>query len=382
MSSSILGPLSGERFAVHYQLTGNERDAQATARAISFDQTVELPEDLVPPGIIRDHIVGQVEEFREIRPERYEAVISFAVELVGSDLSQLLNVVFGMSSLKSGIRVTHLELSEGILHDMQGPRLGQAGLRERLGVSHRPLLCGVLKPVGLTPPELANLAYQFALGGLDLIKDDQGLTNQSLCPFKERVAQCAEAVAKATRQTGRKCLYLANVTGSCDNLLQRSTFAKQVGAGGLLICPGITGFDALRRLAEDENFNLPVMSHPAFLGSFVSHPDSGISPSVLFGQFPRLAGADVSIYPIFGGPYVMSRDDCLRIAKACSEPFGPLKPIFPTAAGRMSAARVRDMSTLYGNDFVLIVGGELLRAGSDVVKICNQFVHLVSKLNG
>ena len=52
--------------------------------------------------------------------------------------------------------------------------------------------------MGLSATDLAELAYRFALGGIDLIKDDHGLTNQPFCPFEERVRRCAEAVARRT----------------------------------------------------------------------------------------------------------------------------------------------------------------------------------------
>ena len=91
---------------------------------------------------------------------------------------------------------------------MSGPRYGRAGLREKVGQPVRPLLCGVLKPVGLCVTDLAKLAYSYALGGLDIIKDDQGLANQAFCPFEERVRRCVGAVEKANQQTGRNALYL------------------------------------------------------------------------------------------------------------------------------------------------------------------------------
>jgi ribulose-bisphosphate carboxylase large chain len=54
--------------------------------------------------MIRDHIVGRVETF-EARPEGgFSARISYAIEIAGRDLTQLLNVLFGNISLKAGIR--------------------------------------------------------------------------------------------------------------------------------------------------------------------------------------------------------------------------------------------------------------------------------------
>ena len=50
----LAASLSGERFRVTYSLSGDERQAQAAAKDICFEQTVEFPEELLGPGLIRD----------------------------------------------------------------------------------------------------------------------------------------------------------------------------------------------------------------------------------------------------------------------------------------------------------------------------------------
>ncbi len=61
-----------------------------------------------------------------------------------------------------------------------GPRHGIDGLRRRAGAFGRALTCSALKPQGLPPARLAELAEQFARGGIDFIKDDHGLADQTL----------------------------------------------------------------------------------------------------------------------------------------------------------------------------------------------------------
>ena len=285
-----------------------------------------------------------------------------------------------MASLKQGIRVAHLQLPDEVVKRWPGPRLGRKALRERIGVPDRPLICGVLKPVGLSAGALADLAYQFAVGGLDLIKDDQGLVDQTFCPFDERISRCATAIAKANHETGRHCLYFPNVTGSGKGIYKRALFAQEAGAGGVLICPGLTGFDAIRIVAGDERLDLPVISHPSLLGSFMIHGDSGIAPSVLFGQIPRLAGADISIYPTYGGSFAITQEDCCHIAMETTVPWGELKPNFPTAAGRIHLDSVEELFGMYQNEMVIVVGGEILQPGKEVVATCREFVEQVTRL--
>ena len=376
--SSSLG-LSGERFAVHYHVKGAEGDARRKAEAICLDQTVEMSAELVPNEEIRNHILGRLEGFRPIALDVYEAVVSFAVEVTGSELPHLLQIVFGMLSLKPGIRVSSIELSKSLIDGMNGPRFGRAGLREKVGQPQRPLLCGVLKPVGLCVTDLAKLAYSYALGGLDIIKDDQGLANQAFCPFEERVRRCAEAVEKANQQTGRNALYLPNVTGPFDQILPRALFAGETGAGGLLICPGMTGFDVIRCLAVHKNLALPILSHPGGLGSLIVHDDTGIAPSVLFGQIPRLFGVDASLFPVFGRDFSISRDQCAQIAGETGKPLRHMKAILPAVGGHLGLERIPEILELFGMEVMVVVGGTLLQHPNKVVETCQNFVRAVER---
>jgi ribulose-bisphosphate carboxylase large chain len=370
---------SGERFQVVYQLVGDEAEARRKALDICLEQTVELPDDLVPDGPIRDSIVGRVETLRAIAADRCEAVISYAVESAGAELTQLLNVIFGNISIKPGIRVERLELPESLLDRFQGPRFGRQGVRDLLGVPARPLLCTALKPQGLPARQLAELAYRFALGGIDIIKDDHGLADQSFAPFRERVQRCAEAVERANRETGRACIYMANVSAPADQVVARGQLAKESGARGLLVAPGLIGLDMLRLLAENDALALPIMSHPAFQGSFVTSPQQGIAPAALFGQLARLAGADATIYPNYGGRFSFSRELCQSIVTASAEAMGRLKPIFPTPGGGMSLERVPDMLDLYGREVIFLIGGALLKHSPDLVENCRYFLKLVEQ---
>lgn len=372
--------LSGERFRVTYLLLGNAAEAQASARDICLEQTVEFPASLVPDGDIRDAIVGRIEAFDQHDARHYRAVISYAVETAGFELPQLLNVVFGNSSIKPGIRVEQLDLPPRLTSALTGPRYGRAGIRERLGVPDRPLLCTALKPMGLPAADLADLAYQFALGGIDLIKDDHGLADQPFAPYRERVERCVAAVERANRETGGRCQYIANITAPAERVLPNAVFAAAAGAGGLMLAPGLTGWDALRMVAADDRVALPLLSHPALLGSFVASADSGISHAALFGQITRLAGADATIYPNYGGRFSFSRDECRAIVAASSEPMGSLKPMFPAPGGGMSLERVPEMLELYGRDVIFLIGGGLHSHGPDLIENCRHFRRMVERM--
>lgn len=369
--------LSGDRLQVVYRLAGDEQAARIKADDICIEQTVEFPAHLITAGDIRDQIFGQIESFERRDDQVFAAVISYAVEITGLELKQLLNVLFGNISMKPGIRIEKIIFPDSLLRSFRGPRFGKSGLRKLTGASNRPLLCTALKPLGLSAPELAKQAYQYALGGIDIIKDDHSLGNQQFAPFEQRVSLCSEAVNRANRETGFACLYFPSLTASPEKMISSANYARQAGAGGLLISPGIVGLDVMRMLADSDQIDVPIMSHPALQGTFVTDPDHGIAHGPLFGQIARLAGADASIFPNYGGRFSFSREECVEIAEHCRFPLGPIAQIFPTPGGGMNLGRVAEMREVFGNDVIFLIGGALHEGNGDLVEASRRFRRLV-----
>ncbi|WP_295539568.1 RuBisCO large subunit C-terminal-like domain-containing protein [uncultured Thiohalocapsa sp.] len=373
--------LSGERFTAHYRIRAdNTPAARARAHEICLEQTVEFPDALIPNAAIRQQIVGTPDRPVAAGDGAWDVAIHYPIEAAGGELTQFLNVLFGNVALQPGVRLMDIDLPDPLVVRLTGPRFGIAGLRRLLQVPERPLLCTALKPMGLSSRALAQLAYRLALGGIDLIKDDHGLADQPFSPFHDRVPRCAQAVARANRETGRRCLYLPNVTAPAPVVRARAHTAREAGAGGLLICPGLTGFDTLRALSADANLGLPILSHPAFVGGLALSPDTGLAPGMLYGRLNRLAGADAAIFPHLGGRFAFSTTDCRDIAAGCADAMAGLAPIFPVPAGGMTLARVRELRDFYGRDCMLLIGGDLhaLEPGEDLVQRCRRFVALAA----
>lgn len=362
-----------ERFTVRYRLSGEEREAYEKARDICLEQTVEFPGELIQPGLIKDQVVGQIEDFHPVDGGGFSALISFAADTAAGEFTQLLNVVFGNISIKPGYRVEDLTLPDSMLERFKGPRFGRSGLRKKVKVGGRPLLFSALKPMGLSSQQLADLAYKMALGGIDLIKDDHGLTDQVYAPYQERVRLCAAAVERANRETGFSCIYLANISAPHNQVLERAYYAREQGAGGLLIAPGLVGFDTMKTVADDENIDLPLIAHPAWLGTYVMSPLHGVSHRTLFGRLVRLAGADGTIYPNFGGRFSFSRQECLSIVAGTEEPMGEFPEIFPCPGGGMSVDTIPEMLEFYGSEAAFLIGGGLFKNGPDIVENCRYF---------
>lgn len=355
--------LSGERIRATYRLTTSE--PEALAEAICVEQTVEFPPEFIGRQDILDGIIGQVEHL-----EASEAVISYPAEAAGAEVPQLLNLLFGNVSLVPGVRLVSVQLPASVRAWLPGPGFGIEGLRRLTGAVGRPLLASALKPMGLSPRELASLARDLARGGLDLIKDDHGLAHQPFCSFEERVKRAAASI----READPTCLYAPHLTGPAHRLLERAELARDAGAGALMVCPGLVGWDVLRLLREE--IGLPLLCHPAALGSAVVSRAQGVEHGLLLGTLPRWLGADVTIFPNHGGRFTFTPAECQGIAAACTSPDPSFAPMLPAPAGGMRLERVPDMLDLYGQDVVLLIGGDLHRGG-DLVERCRAFRELV-----
>ncbi len=378
MLPKVMLALSGDRFRVVYRLSGFGSDVRQIAQEMCVEQTIEFPADLVADDDIRRHLIGQIDDIEPINETDHFVTLSFAEEVAGKEFPQFFNVIFGNTSLRPHIRVERLELSERLAAAYKGPRFGRQGIRDLLNIHNQPIFSTALKPMGLSARQLAEQASQYALGEMDLIKDDHGLANQSFAPFRERVVRCVEAIENASSKTGRRTLYAPCLSASADQMFDDAHFVKECGAGAVLIAPGLVGFNVMKALADDETFGLPILCHPAMLGSFTASPHSGMSHFFTFGQLPRLTGADISIFTNVGGRFSFTKDQCLEIKSATHSPMHTIKPSFPSPGGGMTYDNVPDIVNMYGRDVVYLIGGALHKRGPSLSDNCRELRETVA----
>jgi ribulose-bisphosphate carboxylase large chain len=370
-----------DRFSVRYRIeAADEAEARARALDMALEQTLEIPRDAVPKGYVEDIMLGRLEH---LKPEdsgsatAFIADISYSDDDIGRDFLQLLNIVFGNSSIKPGIKAMSMSLSAGIAAICPGPRFGMEGLRAQACVASGPLMMSAIKPVGLATRELARLAHDFAVGGMHYVKDDHGLVDQASSPFAERLKACVEAVAEANAATGGRCRFVPNVTAAGGRTHENALRAKEAGAGAVMLAPALAGMDIAYQLARDPDFGLPIVTHPAFGGANVVGGHCGFSHALYYGQISRLMGADAVVFPNFGGRFGFTRQECLSIAHAGLEPLGALGRTAPAPGGGMSIEKVDEMKSVYGPDIMYLVGGALLRAPEGVISATRRLVERV-----
>lgn len=352
---------------VTYHLRGRPEDAAARAQAIAIEQSIEMPPEIVTASFVRDAVLGRPVAVETLGPERQALHVRLSAETVGDDAGQLLNMLFGNSSLHDDLSVAAVDLPEDLARRIGGgPRLGLVGLRDRVGAHGRALTCSALKPQGLPPDDFARLAADFALGGIDYIKDDHGLADQAYSPFDRRVPACAAGVRQAAVRTGHPTRYVPSLSGNLDQLRRQLRIVAEEGLDTAMVAPSLLGLSNVQALCRDYP-DIAFLAHPSFSGA------ARIAPACLAGLW-RLIGLDAIIFPNHGGRFGYSSENCRAIAEAAAAPDRALLPAAPVPAGGMSVARVPEMLAFYGRDVMLLIGGNLLAAGAELTAATAAFV--------
>ena len=357
-AAGVLDPtdveLSGSRFAATYAVDPDGRELGDVVRWMAGEMTVEFPLELIPDDGITGGVVARAESVRPLERGRHEVVLSVADEVVSGSMTQLLSVVWGNVSLAPGVDLVGLEAPAS--WPVRGGVRGLAAFRQLADAPTRPLLMSAVKPLGLPPTRLAEMAFELAAGGLDVVKEDQSLADQPFAPFVDRIGPIGAAIAKANESHGTRAVYAPSLNGPVAELPARAAAARDAGAGAVMVQPGISGYPAIEAAATA---GLPVIAHPGGFGGLSDR----VAPALVHGVLPRLAGADCSVFITPGGRFRVRQSDALATVDACLAPVGSLPPIMPAAGGGITVERVPELRETYGDDLCLLIGGDLHRHG-------------------
>jgi ribulose-bisphosphate carboxylase large chain len=360
------------RFTVTYHVRGTASDIEVRARGIAIEQSVEMPLEGIDNATVLSEIVGAVEAIDDLGQGIFAVRIGLATATVGQDAGQFLNMVFGNTSLHDDVVLKDIAIPEALVQAFGGPRHGIGEFRSRLGLPERAMTGSALKPQGLPTEGLALLAEQLARGGLDFIKDDHGLADQSYSRFAERVSACAAAVARGARSTGHPTRYVPSLTGNLDQMRQQAATVRDHGLDCVMLAPMICGFPAMQALVG-EFPDLAFFAHPSLGGA------ARIAPELLIGGLFRLIGADAVIFPGYGGRFGYSRDTCRLLASNARRSDDGMKPALPVPAGGMTLERTPEILDFYGKDTMLLIGGNLLIARDRITEETSRFTRAVAE---
>ncbi|MBP1999595.1 2,3-diketo-5-methylthiopentyl-1-phosphate enolase [Paenibacillus shirakamiensis] len=346
-----------------YRIHDAKADFQRKAESIAVGMTVgswtELPQ--LQQESMRKHLghVVSVKEAESAAGKRYaDVTIAYPDLNFSRDLPALLITAFGKISMDGQIKLLDLDFSENFLSHMPGPKFGIEGIRSLLHAPKRPLLMSIFKSV--VGYDLEGLKQQFlaqALGGVDLIKDDEILFDNPLTPIERRAEICRQAAEEAEQTTGKKLLYAVNLTGRTSELRKEALKAIDAGASALLFSPLAYGLDVLQELSSDSDIHVPIAAHPSLAGALYPAPNYGIAASLLLGKLMRSAGADLVLFPSPYGSVVMPREENLAIRDELVRKDSPLRTSFPVPSAGIHPGLTPRILADFGQDVVVNAGG-------------------------
>lgn len=300
----------------------------------------------------------RVNEYLGKRVKRGLVRIAYPSLNFSADLPAILTTVFGKLSLDGEVKLVDLAFSEELKKQFPGPRFGIDGIRQKVGADHRPLLMSIFKGViGRDLDYLSEQLKQQALGGVDLVKDDEILFENDLTPFEKRIINGKAVLNDVYEKTGKKTLYAVNLTGKTFELKEKAKRAAEIGADVILFNVFAYGLDVLQGLREDEDIAIPIMAHPAVSGALTPSEFYGIKSPLLLGKLLRLAGADFALFPSPYGSVALDRREALGIADELTKEDEHWKRSFPVPSAGIHPGLVPLLIRDFGIDSVINAGG-------------------------
>ncbi len=331
---------------------------QSVARVVGV---YEIPdyEDRIPP---------------EVKTRKFIMQIAYPAININAQIPELLTTIFGNISMIGRLKLIDVQFPNSFVRNFPGPRFGIKGVRELLNVPDRPLLVGMYTPcVGATPQTLGKMFFEMALGGVEVVKDDELLADPQFCTVEARLEQSLKAKEKAQKETGREVLYAINITDSPNRMYKKALKVVETGGNALMVNTFTVGFAALADLVSDSAVSVPILTHPAFAGSYYEAPLNGVASNVILGKLPRLAGSDMIIYPSPYGKVPLVRERAVRISHELTSPFYHLKQTFPGPAAGMHPGLVPQMIEDYGVDVLFGAGGGIHDHPQGTIAGCRAF---------
>jgi ribulose-bisphosphate carboxylase large chain len=282
----------------------------------------------------------------------------FEIKNIPQFLATVAGNLFGLGTL-SNVRLIDIKLPKSFVKEFKGPRFGIDGIRKLVGTQKdkRPHVGTIIKPkVGLNPTETAEVAYAAGIGGCDLIKDDETLTDQAFCPMLDRLEKVMEKIDRIKQESSRTVLYAVNITSGAEEILDRADAAIEQGANMLMIDVLTAGFSALQTLRNDNSIDLPIHVHRTMHGAITRNKKHGIAMLPL-AILVRLCGGDQLHTGTAQGKMERDLEEVNKINNFLKSNWYDFKTTFPVASGGLYPGAVPSEIGAFGNDIILQAGG-------------------------
>jgi len=286
-------------------------------------------------------------------------------------LSSIAGNIFGMKAL-DGLRLVDVKWPKNLINSFKGPQYGIKGIRDLLKVKKRPITATVPKPkVGYYAEEHAQHGYEIWTGGVDLLKDDENLSNQKFNRFEKRLDLSMKMRDKAENETGERKSYLINITAEVDEMKRRAKLVKEFNNEYVMIDILTIGWAAVQTIREEcEKLGLAIHAHRAFHAAFDRNPNHGMSMKVL-AEIARMQGVDqlhIGGLGKLAGDKTEVLNNYKKIAQNSNEAdlevlaqnWHGMKKVLSVCSGGVHPGIIHRLIELLSTDIAVQVGGGVL----------------------
>ncbi|MFX1365536.1 MAG: type III ribulose-bisphosphate carboxylase [Promethearchaeota archaeon] len=294
----------------------------------------------------------------------------FEINNIPQILSAIAGNIYGMKVLKS-LRLLDISFPQEIIEAYKGPKFGIDGIRKLTKVKDRPLLGTIVKPkVGLNEIEHAKICGEAWAGGLDIVKDDENLTNMTFNKFEKRIKETLRIRDKVENQTGERKFYMPNITAPIKIMKERADHVIENGGEYVMVDILTVGFSALQEIRDYlDDKNIVIHAHRAMHAALTRNKKHGLTMLVL-SKLMRLIGMDQLHTGTVVGKMEGGRKEVLECNKILTtqkmsdnnitmlnQDWGNIKSTLPVASGGLSPLHIPDLIEILGLDMVYQFGG-------------------------
>nr|HIK01242.1 ribulose-bisphosphate carboxylase large subunit [Candidatus Undinarchaeales archaeon ERR594346 U_76725] len=310
----------------------------------------------------------------------------FELDNISGLLAGIVGNIAGMKMV-SAMRFYDVRFPRKMIAEFLGPTHGVQGIRKLLKKPKGPIVATVPKPkIGRTSGEQAHLAWELFTSGkgtYEGIKDDENLTSLEFNKFEDRTRKVLSKLKDAELRTGKKKFYLANITHSnLDIMEKRAETIKKNGGIYMMMDVVTTGFAAVDTMRRRDT-GLAIHAHRAMHG-FITRDNSpgvhgkgrlfGFSISmIVLAKLFRLLGVD----SLHGGSplakmedygeaeyirHILQDDETEEHDKIPSlgQKWHHIKPVWMVASGGLHPGDLEAVINALGEDIMIQCGGGLL----------------------
>lgn len=347
-------------------------DMASMAQFVAIEQTTGtwMPVPGETPEIRAKHVAKVIGVYeapsyeygvpQDIAKRQYIIQMAFPAANVEDQLPMLLTATMGNISLVPNFKLLDLRIPKVTLAQYKGPAFGMDGWYTALGIKKkRPLINNMVKPCSGYPLEVgAELFKEAAMGGCDIIKDDELIANMRYNDAVERVKRYMEIEKQVFEETGEHTLYCVNVTDRLPRMFDLAKRCIDAGANAMMVNYLAVGPEAMRALADDPSINVPILAHMDLAGAYFMSPYQGISSPLTLGKIARLCGADGIVLPFSqGGKSFYMHSRFMETCRNLTYPLGELKPTMPMPSGGITQVNVPDIIQALGTEIIIGSGG-------------------------